>query len=315
MASIRELIEAKAKRFDTVPDKYVNAVQESQSEIFTGILSLLDQLERDSAGNIIASASNLRTVDNIVDQTKLVLNGSTYVEALNSFLQEFDKQAIINNSYFSKTFTINDRELAIQTLANAKRNASINLLGAPLDREFYEPIRITLTDSINASASLQETITAIRTITEGDEQVLGKLNRYASQIASDAFTQTDRAYTMALAEDVGAKFYRYVGGLLTDSREFCVSRNAKYYHKNEIKLWVTSKGGGLSNPTPRGKSWQGRIRTTNSSTIFIDCGGFNCKHSLLPVSILSVPKSVIDRNIQNGNFKPSEAEKRELALV
>jgi len=312
MATLAEVIKAKQARFDSVPNNYVNAVAKSQTEIFDGILVLLGRLERDAANNILPTADNLRTVDLIVDQTKLVLQGSSYVNALNGFMGEFDKQAILNNSYFNKSFGTSTTELATQLLFNAKRTATINLLGAPLDGEFYEPIRVALTNSVNSNASLQETISSIRLITEGDEQVLGRLNRYASQIASDAFTQTDRSYTLSLGEETGAQFYRYVGGLLSDSRKFCVSRDRKYYHKKEIQLWPTTQGGTLSNPTPRGSEWQGRIGTTNSSTIFIDCGGFNCKHSLLPVSVLSVPESVINRNIANGNFKPTEAEKTEL---
>jgi hypothetical protein len=39
--------------------------------------------------------------------------------------------------------------------------------------------------------------------------------------------------------------------------------------------------------------------------IFVFVAGYNCSHEMVPVHILIVPKDVIDRNIENGNYKPS----------
>ena len=44
-----------------------------------------------------------------------------------------------------------------------------------------------------------------------------------------------------------------------------------------------------------------RVLKTNVWNIF--AGGGNCMHSILPVSTYSVPHEVIQRNLDNGNYK------------
>ena len=57
-------------------------------------------------------------------------------------------------------------------------------------------------------------------------------------------------------------------------------------------------------------NWQGKMYGTNESTIFVTAGGYNCQHSIMPVSVFAVPKADIERNIKNGNFEPSAVEQR-----
>jgi len=75
-----------------------------------------------------------------------------------------------------------------------------------------------------------------------------------------------------IAADLDVDHYYYQGTLIADSRPFCVSRAGRYFTTDEVKAWPNLKG------------WQGRMAGTNSSTIFIYRGGYNCRHQLWPVS-------------------------------
>jgi hypothetical protein len=48
---------------------------------------------------------------------------------------------------------------------------------------------------------------------------------------------------------------------------------------------------------------------TTADTIFINAGGFNCQHSLLPLSIFAVPKEDVERAITGGFFEPNKQER------
>ena len=80
------------------------------------------------------------------------------------------------------------------------------------------------------------------------------------------------------------KYYLYTGGLLKSTRPFCKERNGKFFKKEEVQSW-----GDLDD-------WAGKMEGTNSKTIFQTAGGYNCQHSILPVSEAVVPKKVIERN-------------------
>lgn len=181
------------------------------------------------------------------------------------------------------------------------------MAGTPVvTTNLYNPVRTILTDSVIAGDSYVKVVKAIKQVVQGgtiqNKTLEGKLYRYAKQMAYDTFVVADRGYTNNIAIDLEVEFYRYQGGLVEDSREFCVSRNGKYYHRKEVEAW-----GKL-------KQWDGKIPATDEKSIFVYAGGFLCKHSILPISEFSVPKDVINRNIENGNYNPDEETLKDLNL-
>lgn len=302
MPTLEEIIKLKAERLETVPNALTDAVKKTQKQIFNDILDLLGQLDRRD-GMIVMSKKNLILIDEITAKTKEVVLGSDYVDATKEFISEFDTQTQLTDDYFNKLdVTISDEALTAQMLKSAKRNAAELMVGTPMDAQFLQPLRTLLDDAVSSGASWSKTVQDINTYVTGNDTVDGRLLRYSKQIASDSFATADRAYTNVIADENDFEFYRYVGGLLEDSRDFCKERNGNWYHYKEVEHWGTLK------------SWQGRMPNTNPQTIFITCGGFNCKHSLTPVSVFAVPKSDIKRNIANGNYKPSDAVKQELGI-
>ena len=121
----------------------------------------------------------------------------------------------------------------------------------------------------------------------------GKLLQYSKQIAYDSIATADRAYTSAVAEDLGNDWFYYAGGLLKTSREFCIERHNQYYHFKEVESWA-------------GLNWDGKMENTTPQNIWENLGGYNCNHAIIPVSIDQVPKSVLKRNINSGNYVPTE---------
>lgn len=287
-------------RLESVPDSYNKRVAKSQPEIFKTVMGLIDSLDRKD-GQILITESNLTKVNQIINDLKGTLSESKYFKSTISFIKEFNEQARLIDLDFA-ALNIEPNDVNVAVLQTAKNEAIQALLSeSALTQEYYRPLQKILNNSISNGASYADTVDAIRSITVGDTERLGLLHRYAGQIASDAFATSDRNYSHSIAEENGVEWYRYQGGLIADSRDFCTQRNGKFYHKKEIEDW-----GDLT--------WQGQIRGTNSSNIFSNLGGHNCKHSLVAVSIVSVPKSVIKRNIASGNFIPSDFERESLGL-
>lgn len=312
MATLLEILDKKNQRIEDIPESFQSSVEKLQRRIYNRIVELIGQLETRN-GQIVMSEANLLRVQNINDELKRVLNGREYIEAVRKFTNEFEVQKNANDAYFRKAFgsSFTPTGIANQLVRNSQRNAFELLAGAPAEQNFIEPIRAQLEQAVSSGASFKDTIQGIRDTVEGTEESDGRLLRYSKQVSWDAFALSDRAYTNAISEDLDIEWYRYSGGLVKDSRCFCEERDRQYFHYKEIEAFGRMEDLGACNT---GDGWAGMMKGTNESTIFIVAGGYNCRHTWSPVSIFIVPRDVILRNMANGNFEPSEFERRELDL-
>jgi len=317
MAEFKQLIKERTKRLETIPDEFLSKVQRQEKRFFTEILSALDKLKRNADGKIIFSAddlSNINIISAIQDDLKSALLGSDYTKAVDAFAQQFDQQAVLSQEYFDKVFPDVSKSFATAdaTLAISKRRAVESLLGEPLDNELLKPITNLLEDAVTSNASWAETVANIRDYVEGTPEADGRLLRYAKQIAHDEFSIADRSYTNAVAEEIDAVWYSWNGNELPTSRCFCEERKGNYFHYKEIEQW--GDGVNVGDCETGGGEWAGRREGTNAQTIFQYAGGYGCIDSVNPVSIFDIPMEVIQRNISNGNFEPSEKEIEMLGL-
>lgn len=310
--TLLEIIAQKNQRLEDIPAEFQSSVEKLQRDLYNKIIQHINMLEVRN-GQIVMSEANLLRVQQINDELKQVLNGKDYINAVKEFTSEFDTQKQINDDYFKKAFgdSFSDNRLANQLVRNSQKNAFELLAGAPAEQNFIVPIRLQLENAVASGASYSDTIDQIRSTVEGTEDADGRLLRYSKQVSWDAFALSDRAYTNAVSEDLDVEWFRYSGGLVKDSRCFCEERDKEYFHYKEIEGWGRMEDLG---DCDTGDGWQGMMTGTNEATIFITAGGYNCRHSIMPVSIILVPRDVILRNISNGNFIPNEFERTELNL-
>lgn len=296
-----QIIKEKNERLGAIPDEFVSNLDVVNKSIFEVVLTYLQKMKSEGE-NIVISKRNLVNVDLMIDDIKKSLMKGKYLQYVKDFVDEFDEQAKLNSDYFSTSFEKYE-PTAIEKviLKKSQQDAMDMLVAQPMDQNFLTPVRAELERAVVSGASLTDTIKSMRELIEGTVDKPGKLLQYTKQVSNDSFALADRTYSHAIASDLDVEWYMYTGEIIADSREFCIQRDGKYFHKKEVEAWALLQ-------------WQGKMKGTNGQTIFITCGGYNCKHALIPVSISSVPISVIKRNMANGNFKPSEFEKEELGL-
>jgi len=97
--------------------------------------------------------------------------------------------------------------------------------------------------------------------------------------------QYDSAYSTALAEETGLKYFMYMGSLVKDSRDFCVAHAGKIFTREDAEKWRTwtpEKG-----EYPEG--YQVKQRDTSAVPSYLnypgydpllDRGGYRCRHFL-----------------------------------
>lgn len=278
--ALPDLLQQKLNRLEAIPDKLIFTTAKIQQDILTEIISLLESLERQN-DIILLNEANILRIDQIGNRLSDVVFGTDYTDALTEFASEFNEQGVLNKQIFESITgkKFKDKDI-FQAILRKSQADTISLLSEEsVQANFVDPMKRILSDSISSGSTFKEAVSSLRDYVTGTEELDGSLERYVKQVARDGFNISDRRYTQVVSEDLGFEWFSYSGGTVKDSRQFCIDRIGKIFHKTEIEDWA-------------GLDWQGRFRGTNTQNIFSVLGGYNCMHALIAVSEEEVPDSV-----------------------
>ena len=203
-----------------------------------------------------------------------IINNSLYQSQVAEVGKGFEMLSELSNEYIG---TIIDNFKPKKALYEAILEANIAttkdaLLGAGIRSNFGTAIQEVLKDNISGIGTRSELYKTLRKFIQGSDLEKPFLQRYIKQTTNDAVMTFNSEYIQTIAEDLDVEYYLYAGTIIEDTRSFCQARTGRYFTTDEVKAWANLKG------------WQGRMAGTNSSTIFIYRGGYNCRHQLWPVS-------------------------------
>ena len=321
---LEQLVQEKIDRMENVPAYFLIKVEKEQLKIYKAILKKLDSVKRNSDGLIILNDHNINILYDINDIAYEAVKNSDYKQFVNEFIKEFDTQLDITSEYMdgittNKLVIPKEAEYIVELYKKGAYNDMFSKNN--LVSQFAKPIQDIFKRAVTSEGSFVDMTESIREIVIGDKEKQGRLHRYTGQIAWDAFAGSDRAGTKQLSEANDIVFFRYAGGILNDSREFCVHRNNHYFHIKEIELWGEMKEYSDSQKNfvtikewKKENGWKGMIAGTNPQNIFTNIGGYNCRHSLVPVPISAVPKKDIERVLELGFINLSKSQKSILKI-
>ena len=108
----------------------------------------------------------------------------------------------------------------------------------------------------------QELSTIIKGVPDGVE---GKLARHYKTFVNDAYQEVDRTYNTLIAKDLKLQAFRYSGGKIKTTRNFCCQRNGLIFTEKEAEQWKKLK-------------WGGKPKTGYNP--ITQMGGYNCRHNV-----------------------------------
>lgn len=307
MTAIDELLK-KNTRLRTIPGNFVKKLKSVQRNQWKILDSIIKDMELKGT-SISPIRANLLLIDKIKESLYEDLLKGEYKDAVKEFATEFKKQVDYNDNYYTK-ISDNYNGLLGEDVVNRIQKVTVtNLVEDTIKTNFLNPIEGTLTSAVASGAGFNETLSMLNDFIEGNEDEAGGIQRWAKQLAHDSFANSDRAYGNAVSDELGLEFYLYAGDEIQTTRCFCLERYGKYFHWKEIAAWGRGDDVGSC-----GYPWAGMNRDTTEDTIFNYAGGYGCLHSISGVSIFDVPEDVVRRNVDNGNYEPSEFEKQEFEL-
>ena len=121
----------------------------------------------------------------------------------------------------------------------------------------------------------------------------GALSKYANTYATTAISQYAGENNKILTDDLGLEWFEYVGSNIETTREFCDHLTEKrYIHKSEIKTILKGEIDGYQCEIYEKTGLpKGMIEGTNEQNFQVNCGGWNCRHQLVPVAKEAIPKN------------------------
>lgn len=277
---------------DSRVEKFLQGTDKVQKDIFSRLLLLVKDLKVNKDGSIKQTVSNLKVTGKIRQAVEEIVINPGYEKKVSEFLGTYDEVKQINDKYLGsieKAFEPNKEIYRVIKEVSVSRMAD-SLTSAGIDANVISPMKKIIENSVTEGAFFTDMVKELEGFILDDEENLGHLKRYASQITWDGVQQFNRSYVTTFAKDTNKEWWRYSSGLVRDSRSYCRKRQGRYFHSKEIEDSADER-------------WPGKIPGTNDSSIFRYCGGYNCKHHYTPVLIDIVPKSVIERNIKSGNYK------------
>lgn len=305
MPTFNELVKAKIDILEKSPEKFSSNVEKAQLQIWRDIEKQFDKLETKN-GVVIQSSKNLALISEIVAALRTVTSQGDYFKSVEIFLGDFDKANKISVDLAKEIVPdVKPSEFATAVRTAYRENAVDQLFRNPLNNT-ASTLRNNLINSISQGSTLSDTVKSARDIVTGGPDTDGRMLANIKTVAATAIATSTRGYSAILNDEIGAEWFRYIGGEIDTTRPFCEQRNGLYFHKKEIEAWGNGQNaGGVGGINDEGK-WDGMIAGTTSFSIFVNCGGWNCRHDLIAVSLFAVPQTVIDRNIANGNFNPKK---------
>jgi hypothetical protein len=268
------------------PEQLIKQIQELQLAIESRMDDALPRVFAKLSDQVIDLASNLsldpkdraKSLKELIklkkDIADTIITNAPYQLQVAEVIKGFELLSELSNEYI--TIAIGDfsekKALYKAILETNIATTKDALLGAGIRENFGTAIQEVLKDNIAGIGSRSQLNKTLRKFIEGTEQEAPFLNRYIKQTTNDAVMTFNAEYIQTIADDLDVEYYLYAGTLIADSRPFCQARAGRYFTTDQVKAWPNLKG------------WQGRMAGTNSSTIFIYRGGYNCRHQLWPVA-------------------------------
>lgn len=285
--SAEDLARQIADLIEAAEGVYSETIVKIQNRLYNKLVSVLKDLEVDSEGYITQSTKNrtlIRAAEGIFDE---VIKSPAYQQAVEDVISKIPNIDDLNSQYFetvSESFKPNRnyiRSLQQQVIADVNTYA----LNEGLIVNVKLPLNQILNQNINSGGSFSGMLQQLNDQIKGIEGGEGRLLRYSRTYLTDTLFNYSRAYQQAVTNDLKLEWYFYQGGLTKPgkksegSRDFCVHRAGNYYHHSEIEKWASLE-------------WKGKRAGTTESSIFIFAGGWNCRHSIIPVHESIVPAEI-----------------------
>jgi hypothetical protein len=247
---------------------------------------------------------NLSLINSIKNKLNKIILTPEYITQVKDFAKSFNEITTLQNDYWR---TI-DKTFKPKPLLKAIREQAITdtvgkLTEAGIGANIAEPIADILRTNITTGGSYKDLTEQLRENLV-NTQTPGTMEKYISQITTDAVNQYSAQYTQVVSSDLGYEFFKYDNTDISSTRPWCdAMTDQPYFHISQLPKLISAQGltylnkkTGKREPVPVNQKTglpSGMIPGTDASNIFIRRGGYRCQHQIRPVNERQVPADIL----------------------
>lgn len=297
---LNDILKRKADYLESVRNRFERSAIRLQGKLLDNVITeLIDQLDV-TDGVLQDTANNYRVIAQIekVYEQFYALTLNTLVPEVNKALKGLKD---INDRFFELSLSEALPRRFEKVLESAKKLTDLRLgmsggksvRGGFLESMLKDPslteVKQLVSRAVTGGMSMRELVKALTDKITGAEGKTGSLERQYQRFAYDVYQQYDRAYTSKLADEFNMEYFIYQGGLVVDSRDFCVAHNGKLFKVSDTEQWRTwSVNKARDNgefpegyePKQKAEQWNDTPGYMNYPGYdpMTDFGGYNCRH-------------------------------------
>ncbi len=247
-----------------------------------------DKLQRDADGNIAENNSDIWVAQLAALESGLlnVINSPQYNKTINDYLLDFEKVKAKSHELHTELNGIVDYAKADAELAPKQRyimdKVIYELKQGGIKSLFVEPTKQILLNAITFGRSITQVRQEVNKLyAESTDLHTGRINSYIGQIARDAIYTYNGAINETIANAYGLDGIAYVGGVVADSRPFCIHYHGAEIAKKDLNGILTRYLGSESL-----SSGMYKVSVSDYEANFlIYRGGWNCRHIAIPIRL------------------------------
>lgn len=232
-------------------------------KIIDKLLKKLTDLQ--TKGQFLFNLDTIKSISKVDAIIEEVLREEGYYDEIDKFKKDFEKASQEAVKSYSSFGTANQKIITAYNEA-AFANFYNKMAVGFTEANIKQPIKDALFQYISSSGRFKDFKAAIHEILTANN-----IETDTGKVAREYLFQFKRQQGQQLANEFGVKYFKYVGTEIDTTRDFCDARIGNIYTREEIQKWADEK-------------WAGKIKGTNKDNIFTVCGGWNCRHDLMPVS-------------------------------
>jgi len=257
------------QELDSLPKTIATQNEQTESNLFESILVLLSTFSY-TDGSIDQSEENFSKLATLRSKIRELVERAGLSESITFLMERVEfMKGFIDSSLNARSISKATRE-EIDEGQSSIEETILESLG-DVSVEISSEILNTFTFLLVAGASKTLIEDSLEELIVGNQSKLGLISSLLNTKADIMFSSVVRSYAMMIYTALGYDNFRYEGGLIADSRPFCVERNGNTYTDYQIQEWADLP------------DWRGRIPGTNAQTIFYYLGGYRCRHWLVPI--------------------------------
>lgn len=261
-----DFIKKREKLVTDVPDLFIGSIKKAQDDLNDTVLTYLKDLKT-TGGKIDNVPANVQMAARTRENIRKWLRNAGYYDAVSDYGLKFNDLIVTSRDFYRSmdlkgSFTERDFDTLSQ-FRKDKLNFFMDADAAVIDGVYSEVIQ-----SVWSNKNWRDLEKRLIGLVSGDATGNGILQKYTSTRAFDAYAGFDRTIQNLKSAELGMELFLYSGGLIRDSRDFCISKAGKVFTKKQVDSW-------------EGQHWIGK---NTKRSVWEALGGFNCSHILSPVT-------------------------------